>query len=405
MTTNVPVITWVNGAPLLPTEAQILAGVQADINAAFGGAVNPGLTTPQGQIAQSETAIIGDKNSQIAYMASQFDPQTASGQWQDALGEIYFLSRIQASGTVVTATVVGAVGTVIPAGALAQDTSRYLYACTAAVTIPAGGTTTAQFQNHTSGPIACGAGTLTTIYTAVPGWDTITNAAAGVLGTNVETRADFENRRQLSVAANSVNSVQSILAAVLAVPNVLDAYVAENATAAAVNYGATSYSIPAFSIVVSVAGGVAASIGQAIWNKKSVGCGMAGNTSVTVYDTSAQYAPNFPAYTITWLTPTAVPTYFAVRIVNNPALLSNIVSLVQNAIIAAFTGQDGGLRARIGSTVYAGRFYAGITAVNPNVSILSVYLGTAASPTTTSQAYGIDQLPTLSAANISVTLV
>ena len=71
MSTNVPVIEWVNGSPVIPAELDILAGVQADINAAFGGGVNPSLQTPQGQLAQSETAIIGDKNNQIAYIANQ----------------------------------------------------------------------------------------------------------------------------------------------------------------------------------------------------------------------------------------------------------------------------------------------------------------------------------------------
>ena len=79
MTTNVPAITWVNGSPVLPAETDILAGVQADINAAFGGGVNPSLQTPQGQLAQSETAIIGDKNNEIAYIANQVNPSFASG--------------------------------------------------------------------------------------------------------------------------------------------------------------------------------------------------------------------------------------------------------------------------------------------------------------------------------------
>ena len=104
MSTNVPAITWVNGSPVLPSEQTILTGVQTDINSAFGGGVNSGLTTPQGQIAQSETAIIGDKNSQIAYIANQVNPSMSSGIWQDAIGYIYFMNRIQASGTVVNAT-------------------------------------------------------------------------------------------------------------------------------------------------------------------------------------------------------------------------------------------------------------------------------------------------------------
>ena len=71
MTTNVPAITWVNGSPVLPAELDILSGVQEDINTAFGGGVNPSLQTPQGQLAQSETALIGQKNNEIAYIANQ----------------------------------------------------------------------------------------------------------------------------------------------------------------------------------------------------------------------------------------------------------------------------------------------------------------------------------------------
>ena len=402
MSTNVPSITWTNGAPVLPAESAILAGVQADINAAFGGGVNPGLTTPQGQLAQTETAIIGEKNNEIAYIANQVNPAFASGIWQDAIGYIYFMNRIQASGTVVNATCNGAVGTVIPAGSIAQDTNGYLYASTAAATIPTSGNVTVQFQNQTTGPIACAIGALNKIYTAVAGWNTVSNPAAGALGNNVETRAAFELRRQASVAINAVNSLDSIRASVLAVPNVLQAYVVDNSTNATVNYGATSYPLAAHSICVSVAGGTSSAIGTAIWNKKPPGCGYNGNTTITVYDNT--YSTPVP-YTVTYLTPTSTPAYFTVNIQNNPLLPSNIVQLVQNAVLASFNGQDGGTAVGINSTTYSGRYYANINAISPAVNVIEVYLGLSASPSTLLIAFGIDQLPTLSASNISVVLV
>jgi len=402
MSTNVPSITWTNGAPVLPAEKDILAGVQADINAAFGGGVNPGLTTPQGQLAQTETAIIGDKNNQIAYIANQVNPAFASGIWQDAIGYIYFMNRIQASGTVVNATCVGAVGTVIPLGSIAQDSSGYLYASTAAATIPSSGSVTVQFQNQTTGPIACPIGSLNKIYTAVAGWNTVSNPAVGALGNNVESRAAFELRRQASVAVNAVNSIQSIQAAVLAVPNVLQAVVVDNSTNATVNYGSTSYPLAAHSICVSVAGGTSSDIATAIWNKKPPGCGYNGNTTVTVYDTT--YATPIP-YTVTYLTPTSTPAYFTVNIQNNPLLPSNITQLVQNAVLASFNGQDGGSAVTINSTTYSGRYYANINAISSAVNVIEVYLGLTASPSTLSIAFGIDQLPTLSASNIAVVLV
>jgi len=402
MSTNVPSITWTNGAPVLPAEADILAGVQADINAAFGGGVNPGLTTPQGQLAQTETAIIGDKNNQIAYIANQVNPAFASGIWQDAIGYIYFMTRIQASGTVVNATCVGAVGTVIPLGSIAQDTSGYLYASTAAATIPSSGSVTVEFQNQTTGAIACPIGSLNKIYTAVAGWNTVSNSAAGALGNAVESRAAFEFRRQASVAVNAVNSIQSIQAAVLAVPNVLQAVVVDNSTNSTVNYGSTSYPLAAHSICVSVAGGTSSAIATAIWNKKPPGCGYNGNTTVTVYDNT--YASPIP-YTVTYLTPTSSPAYFTVNIQNNPLLPSNIVQLVQNAVLESFNGQDGGTAVTINSTTYSGRYYANINAISSAVNVIEVYLGLSASPSTLSIAFGIDQLPTLSASNIAVALV
>lgn len=403
MSTNVPAITWVNGSPVLPTEQAILEGVQTDIDVAFGGGVNPGLTTPQGQIAQSETAIIGDKNDQIAYISNQVNPAMASGIWQDAIGYIYFMTRIKAAGTVVNATCNGAVGTVIPAGSIAQDTSGYLYTSTADATIPAGGNITVQFQNQTTGPIACAIGSLSIIYTAVAGWDTVSNPTAGALGNDVENRADFELRRQNSVAANAVNSIQSIFGAVLAVPNVIDAFAVDNSSNVTVNYGSTSYPLTAHSICVSVAGGTSSAIAEAIWNKKPPGCGYNGNTSVTVYDTN--YPIPYPAYTVTYLVPTSTPIYFKIEVKNNAQLPSNIVTLVQNAVIASFNGQDGGIPAGINQTIFSGRYYANINAISPAVNVIEVYVGTSASPTTLSVAIGIDQLPTIAASQIVVNLV
>ena len=402
MTTNVPAITWVNGSPVLPAEQDILTGVQADINIAFGGGVNPSLQTPQGQLAQTETAIIGEKNNEIAYIANQVNPAMASGIWQDAIGYIYFLTRIPGAGTVVNATCNGAVGTVIPAGSVAQDTSGYLYSSLASATIPSGGSITVQFQNQTQGAIACGIGALSKIYTAVSGWNTITNPSAGVLGNTVESRAAFEARRQASVAVNSLNANQSILGAVLSVPNVIEAVVVDNPSNSTVSYGSTSYSLAAHSICVSVAGGTSSAVAQAIWSNKPPGCGYNGNTTITVYDTS--YATPI-AYTVTYLSPTSTPTYFTVQIKNSALLPANITQLVQNAVIASFNGQDGGTAVSINSTTYSGRYYANINAISPAVNVIEVYLGLSASPSTLSIAFGIDQLPTLSASNIAVTLV
>jgi hypothetical protein len=400
---SVPKIQFTPSGLVIPAETDVLAGVQADINAAFGGGLNAALETPQGQLASSQAAVIGDKNNEVALIVNQVDPQYSSGRFQDAIGRFYFLTRKPATATAVTATLGGIAGTLVPAGTLAQDTSGNTYVSTGGAIIGAGGTIDVEFQNIQTGPVPCAAGTLTSVYQAIPGWDTITNAADGTMGSNVESRADFEYRRKNSVAINGKGTPQSIYAEVFALPNVLDVYVKDNPSGSTVNTGSTNYPILPHSIYVAVVGGVDADVAAAVWRKKDSGCDYNGNTTVTVTD-NAGYSYPQPSYAVKFERPTALPVLFAVTLVNDPSLPSNIVQLVKDAIVARFNGTDGTTRERIGSLILASRYYGAVVGVANNVSLISVLLGTV-SPTLSQVPVGIDQRPTLSQSDISVTLV
>ena len=377
-TTNVPTVSFGSAGFTAPAESAILAGVQEDINNAFGGNLNPGLTTPQGQLASSETAIIGNANDTFLYLTQMFDPAYAQGRYQDALARIYFITRNPSQPTVVQALCIGSNGTSIPVGAQAQDTSGNNYVCTAAGVIGSGGAITLPFANLTPGPIPCGAGTLTTILQPISGWDTITNVTAGVLGNNVESRSAFETRRAQSTAWQSQGSLPSVIGAVLSVPNVIDAFVTENASNFAETIGGVT--LGPNSLYVAVVGGEAQAIGQAIWSKKAPGCGYNGNTTVTVLDTSVGYSPPYPAYSVLFEIPNALNILVNVNIANSAAVPSNADVLIQNAIIGAFAGADGGPRARIGTTLYASRFYAPVAALGSWAQIISIEIGSNNSP-------------------------
>jgi hypothetical protein len=377
MVTNVPPITFGPNGPVAPSESAILAGVQADLNAAFGGNLNPSLSTPQGQIASSEAAIIGQSNDEFLFLANNFDPAFASGRYQDALARIYFIERLPAQPTVVQALCTGLDGVIIPAGALAQAADGNIYTCTEAGTIQ-GGSVTLPFACNVPGPIACPADSLNVIYQAIFGWNTINNPGDGVEGNVVESRAQFEARRAASVGKNSIGSLSSILGAVLDVAGVLDAYVTENTANSPATIGGVS--LAAHSVFVAVVGGAALDVATAIWSKKAPGCDYNGNTVETVQDTNSGYAQPYPSYQVTFETPAALPVFFKVNIANNPQVPANAVTLIQNAIIAAFAGADGGARARIGSTIYASRFYAPIAALGPWVQIISIVIGSANNP-------------------------
>ncbi|MGP2449013.1 baseplate J/gp47 family protein [Pantoea stewartii subsp. indologenes] len=404
VSTAVPAVTLSDTGVAVPDEIDILNGRLSDLSTAMGGGMSTSLTTPQGQIAMSDTAIIGDKNDNLAWLVNQINPDFASGRMQDAIGQIYFIDRIAAIGTTVTATCTGLQGTVIPAGSLAQDSNGYLYTSLASATIPSTGSVNVVFQNQTTGPIACPIGALNTIYRAIIGWSGITNATAGVLGNEVESRANFEYRRKQSVAGNANNQLGAIYANVLAVPGVTDAYVTQNNTSATVNKGSTNFPVTAHSLYVCAYGGASADIAKAIWQKLPPGPPMVGNTTYTVVD-DVNYVQPYPEYEIRWQTPSAVSVYVKVELANNNALPGDIATRVRTAVLSSFNGEDGGTRARIGSTIYAGRYYSGVQVIDPeNVDIFSITLSRNGTDYGTAVSFGIDEVPTLDATNISVTL-
>jgi uncharacterized phage protein gp47/JayE len=403
MATNVPAPTLTDTGFAAPADADVLTGLFADLNAAFGGNLNPSLSTPQGQLATALALILANANGAFLAMANNVDPAFASGRFQDAIGRLYFIERNEAVATTVAATVVGSAGTFIPAGSLAQAADGSIYETTGDVTIGAGGSSPATFANTETGPIACAAGTLTKIYRSVNGWDQVYNTLDGVPGRDVETRIDFEARRAASVALNSVGLLPSMRAAILSVDNVLDAYVTENSSASAITIG--SVTLAPNSIYAAVEGGTDADVARAIWTKKAPGCSYNGNTTVTVEDQSSGYTPPYPAYNVTFQRPTALPVYFAVSIASSSAVPSNAQTLVRNAILAAFNGEDGGQRVHIGATVYATRFIAGVAQLGTWAQVVSLHIGTTSSPTADSVGVGIDQFPSTAAANITLTVV
>lgn len=467
MTTNVPAPQFGVAGFVSPVDSAILAGVQQDFNAALGGNLNPGLTTPQGQLATSESAIISECYALFNAITQGIDPAYASGRMQDAIGRICYLTRIPASATVVTAVCSGLDGTFIPINAKAIDASGNIYLAIESGTIT-GGSVTLSFACQTTGPNICVAGALNQIYQAISGWDSITNPSDGVIGRNVETRAEFEFRRAQSVALNATGQTGAVLANVLAVSGVLDGYALENTlniasgttltgsisgntlTVSAVGLGTITagmvltgagivtgteitslgtgtggtgtyilnisqtvgsesmvaaiggIQLAAHSIYVSAYGGNAQDIGTAIFRKKNPGCSMNGSTVVTVQDTNPAYSPPFPSYTVAFQIPTPTPILFNVKMQSNGNVPSNAVAQIKAAITAAFNGTDGGLRARIASPIFASRYYAGIASLGSWALIYSISLGIDAA-TQNSVLMRIDQIPTISDANITVT--
>jgi hypothetical protein len=381
VTTNVPPVTFGALGFQAPTDEAILAGVLADLQAAFGGNLNPALNTPQGQLASSMAAIISQADQDFLYYTTQTDPAFAQGRMQDAIGNIYFLTRNPAEPTVLQVSCSGLQGVIIPLNALIQDNAGNTYAATGSAVIPASGAVTVSFANLVPGPIAVPETGSLTIYQAIPGWDSA-SLVSGVIGVNTESQSAFESRRAASVAGNSLGSLPSIRGAVLKVPGVLDAYVTENTSSGTTTVGGVNL-VPN-SVYVAVSGGSASAIAQAIWSKKAPGCAYNGNTTVVVQDTNSGYSPPYPSYNVTFDIPSALPIFFTVNIKNSAGVPSNALVQIQTALQAAFAGGTFGSttinKASIGATLYATQYVAAVTGLGPWASVISLQIGSPNTP-------------------------
>lgn len=404
LSTSVPDTTVSEDGLYVPEIADVLSGRLTDITTVLGGDASTSLSSRQGQLAQSDTEIIAQVYDKQLVIMNQINPDYAKGRFQDAIGRIYFMDRISAAGTVVTATCYGVNGTTIPVGATAIDDNGYIYATTSSYSIGSSGNVSAQFTCQTTGPIVCGVGQLKQIYKPISGWDSVYNESAGSVGNDVESRTAFEIRRKNSVARSSRNQDGSVRAALLATDGVLDAYVWSNRSGVAVTKGATNVTVPAHCYYISVYGGAGSDIADAIAETYCPGCDMTGGTSYTWQDTS--YSQPYPEYNLEWKTADATNVYIKVEIDSSLNPPSDITTQVKEMVANVFNGlYDGIDKSRIGSLISVGRFYAPIISIQSDtVGVNSVTISLDGTTYGTSVTMGIDQVPVIDESNIEVTL-
>lgn len=334
--------------------ATVREAIRADWKAAFSGGGLPeldtGAETPAGQLIDSETALVYQKDSDLVRIAGQFNPDTAEGRWQDALGKIYFLERKLTASTVAVCECRGLYNTVIPEGSVVEaDGGRRLYALNEAA-IGGDGVVQIEFALDETGPIPIPAHAIKKIVTVIPGWDTVDNPEAGVPGHDEELPRNFERRRYASVARMAACSAEAIYAAVADVDGVLDAAVFNNDTAEEKTFWGVT--VAAHSVGVCVYGGEGADIAKALYEKKPVGCGTSGNTDVTHTDKASKGTVN--TYKI--VRPTVKPFKIKVKVKLSDRLAATVENDVRDAMLANFNGETDWPRVGLGQTVYAARF-------------------------------------------------
>ena len=360
--------------------------------------------TPQGQIIDSQVATVTQKDSEVLYLAQQFDPRTAEGRFQNALAEIYFIKRKPAINSYAMCTINGRAGTQIDAGALIEsEIDGTQWSLDQDVTIPANETITAKFTCLANGAISASAGTLTKIVTTVTGWDTVTNATA-IVGSLEESQSAFEQRRKDSVSLNARSTVNAVYANVAQCDGVIAVYAVDNKK----NISETidNYTLTPHSIFVSVIGGENEDIAKAIYNNLSAGCDYNGNTSV---DITNEYSG--AVETVKFYRPDVFNVFVKVQIQNSAQLQNDYENIVKQAVYNNFYGLDSTkinneplLRLKMNDDLYSSRFTPSI--LNAGITnVLTVQLSLDGSEWVNNIHIPITANPTLDLNNIIIEVI
>ena len=370
-----------------------------------GGIINTDPSTPQGQLIDSITALIVQKDNDILYLANMFNPLKSQGIWQDALGKLYYLERHKAIASKAVIKCTGKAGVFVPTGAQLLSTfDNSKWSCIKGDSIKANGFVELEFCCNQTGPIAAPPNSLTKIITTVAGWDTANNENAAIVGQDEESAAAFENRRYKSVAYNSRSSIQSAYSKIAALDGVIAVCMRQNRTDQ--NTYIDGVEIKAHSVYTCVLGGNDNEIANALYSSISAGCAYTGSTEIEIKDKITKAKDK-----IRFSRPHERAICVEIDIRKSDLLPPNAEELIKSIIYNNFYGTKQAqiysatpiTRVVMGDDLYSSRFYAPLIAqgINTVMRIRLKWHGSEALKESLS--IPIDTCPTLSLDDIAIT--
>jgi uncharacterized phage protein gp47/JayE len=275
-----PITTIDANGVTVPLFTDVLAYLQQQYQTVYGFDVNLSEDTQDGQWVGIIASALNDTNMTIAATYLAYSPSFAVGAGLSSVVKINGIRRQLASFSTAIVTCVGTAGTEV-GGSLIGDNLNLgtQWQLPPQVTIPPEGDIAVTATCTTLGAIPGDVGTLTIILTPVPGWQTVNNILAAIVGAPIETDAQLRRRQTQSVANPSQSIVLGIQGGIENLPNVRRVMVYENPTGAPDANG-----IPAHAMAAVVEGGDATDIATAIALRKTPGSPTYGTTSTIIYD-------------------------------------------------------------------------------------------------------------------------
>ena len=201
-------------------------------------------------------------------IAGALNVDSAEGTLLDVLGSPLDVRRLGATHSRVVATLTGVGGTVVPRLTRAKTAADDEFETTAAVTLPNSGGVDVVMQAVEPGAVQAAAGALDRVVTGVPGWETVTNAAAAVPGRPRQVDSVYRRLYRERTAHSSNGPIPGLKGALVEAGAERNVVVHNKTNTAAVRQ---MWTVPPHSIFAVVQGGLDSDIQRAIENHRGMG--------------------------------------------------------------------------------------------------------------------------------------
>lgn len=385
-----------NNGIVVPDTANIKETVQQEFQAALGDNLSLEDSTPQGRLIDMETNARVNVIENNVRIANSINFNNSFGIILDAWGSNFDLERGVAKSSSVVATVTGVADTVIAAGSQASTQAGDVFYAENQIIIGSDGTATGRFLSVNKGAIPCAAGQLTKIIDGTLGWETITNTSPATLGNSRESDESYKQQFYDSGLFTGMSLVEDYENAITNVENVKSCYVRDNGESSSVVYDTVT--IAAHSVYVCVDGGNNTDIADAIFHRKSGGCGytaIAGQ-SVTENIIDETYGDT---YTVTFNRPQETQIYVNVSANSGTSTSDNLENSIKNAVFNYINSL------KIGADLLLLSLASAINTAVPGVELSSLTIGTSSDSLSSNNiTIHINQVAKSTLTNITVTI-
>lgn len=345
-----------------------LAALQASMQAIFGSNINLDPDSIDGQMLGIFAEAINNLDQLAEDVYHSLNPQSASGVALSRLVQLNGIKRIAGAYSSTVLHCGGQQGTVIPAGSLAKSPSTGVtFSTVDDATIGATGFVDVAAFATQLGALLAPTGSVTKIDTPIYGWQTVTNQADAVPGKLEEADEALRIRRRASTSTPALGVLDSLRGTLANTPGVLQVEVFENPLGITDSNG-----LPRNSVYCVVNGGLTQDIINAIWLKKPAGPTLVGSVTGTALDSAGN------PHQINFSRPTPTDVFVVINLHKKSGWPTDGAARMQSALLAWALANQG-----IGKEVIQSRLFDPLNSV-PGHSIDSLFIGTAANPTTSS---------------------